>query len=216
MNISAYEKLPLAFYKRDDVVQIARDLLGKILVTHLQGKLTAGRIVETEAYNGRNDKACHAYYKRTPRTEVMYEEGGRAYVYLCYGIHHLFNVVTNEEGLADAVLIRGLEPLEGLDQMFGRRNVLSRKKLTSGPGTLSQALGINRSMSGENLGGSSIWIAQPSDINDNFEIETDVRIGVDYAEEDALLPWRFYIKENDFVSRKKKKTPTESRGLKSS
>ncbi len=198
INTTLYEKLDRSFYENPDVVSVARQLLGKFLVTEVEGVLTVGKIVETEAYCGRNDKACHANNKRTPRTEVMYGVGGHAYVYLCYGIHHLFNVVTHKEGFADAVLIRAIEPVYGLERMRERRNYPSAK-LGSGPGTLSQALGITTNMTGTDLLGSLIWIAPGND--QEFDIETDVRIGVDYAEEDALKPWRFFVKGNDYVSR---------------
>ncbi len=199
INTSVYEKLPRSFYQRGDVVQIAKDLLGKVLVTRVDGHLTAGKIVETEAYCGRGDKACHANGKRTPRTEIMYGDGGTAYVYLCYGIHHLFNVVTNVEGMADAVLIRALEPMQGIDTMNERRN-FTKGKLSSGPGTLSQALGIHVSMSGEDLCDDKIWIMERSE-SETIEILIDTRIGVEYAEEDALKPWRFVIAGNKFVSK---------------
>jgi DNA-3-methyladenine glycosylase len=204
MNIQRYEKLDLTFYNRADVVQIAQDLLGKYLFTRINGVITGGKIVETEAYNGRTDKACHAYHKRTTRNEVMFAQGGCAYVYLCYGVHHLFNVVTNREGLADAILIRGLEPVIGLDVMKERRGKAKLNKISAGPGTLSQALGIRvGAFNGRSLLENDIWIAQ-KEADERFEMETDVRIGVDYAEEDALLPWRFYIKGNPYVSRIKK------------
>ncbi len=200
INTTLHEKLDHSFYLREDVVEVAKDLLGKVLVTSLDGVLTAGKIVETEAYCGRGDKACHANGKRTPRTEVMYQQGGLAYVYLCYGIHHLMNVVTNKEGQADAVLIRALEPLTGLEEMNIRRN--GNKKLASGPGTLCQAMGIKTSMTGEDLLGEKVWISRGLD--EKIAIESDVRIGVDYAEEDALRPWRFLIKRNKYVSKHKK------------
>lgn len=199
INTSVYEKLPRSFYQKPDVVQIAKDLLGKILVTQIEGILTAGKIVETEAYCGRGDKACHANGKRTPRTEIMYAEGGRAYVYLCYGIHHLFNIVTNVEGQADAVLIRALEPIQGLDAMKERRN-FTNAKLTSGPGMLSQAMGIKVNMTGLDLCENEIWVVQNIK-EEAFGILADTRIGVEYAEEDALKPWRFVIAGNKFVSK---------------
>ena len=199
INTSLYEKLPQSFYEREDVVQIARDLLGMLLVTNIQDKLVAGRIVETEAYCGRGDKACHANNKRTPRTEVMYQRGGVAYVYLCYGIHHLMNVVTNKEGLADAVLIRGLEPVHGIAHMMERRKY-TNSKLSAGPGTLTQAMGITTSMNGADLLGDHIWISSPSEMIP-FDTITSTRIGVDYAGDDALLPWRFYVEGNKFVSK---------------
>lgn len=199
INTSLYEKLPQSFYEREDVVQIARDLLGMILVTNIQDKLVAGRIVETEAYCGRGDKACHANNKRTPRTEVMYQRGGVAYVYLCYGIHHLMNVVTNKEGLADAVLIRGLEPVHGISHMMERRNY-THSRLSGGPGTLTQAMGITTSINGADLLGDHIWISSPREVIP-FDTITSTRIGVDYAGDDALLPWRFYVEGNKFVSK---------------
>ena len=207
INTSVYEKLDRSFYLRDDVVQIAKDLLGKVLVTSFGGVITAGKIVETEAYCGRGDKACHANGRRTSRTEVMYGQGGVAYVYLCYGIHHLFNVVTNAEGLADAVLIRALEPMACIDVMKIRRGQ-TKGKLASGPGTLTQAMGIKTSMTQTDLLGDDIWIGV-SKSSDPFQIVADQRIGVDYAQEDALLPWRFTIKDNKFVSKPVKKMNSE-------
>ena len=213
INTSMYEKLPRSFYLRKDVVEIAKNLLGKILVTNMDGVITAGRIVETEAYCGRGDKACHANGRRTPRTEIMYGEGGHAYVYLCYGIHHLFNVVTNVEGFADAVLIRALEPVCGIETMRIRRNH-TKSKLSSGPGTLSQALGIHKKMTGMDLKSDQIWIGKEPDERP-MDVLSDVRIGVDYAEEDALKPWRFIIKDNGYVSKGvKEKSPANHTGLK--
>jgi len=197
-------KLPEEFYQRENVVQIAKELLGKTLHTLVNGEYTAARITEVEAYSGRNDKACHANNGvRTARTEVMYAQGGHAYVYLCYGIHHLFNVVTNTGDKADAVLIRAVEPLEGVDVMLNRRRKAKvDRTLTSGPGTLTQALGINTKLHyGQWLMGDEIWIEDARTLNSK-EIVTSTRIGVDYAEEDALKPWRFYIKDNQWISKK--------------
>ena len=202
INTSLYEKPDRSFYERDDVVQIAKDLLGMVLVSNVGKVVTAGRIVETEAYCGRGDKACHANGKVTPRTEVMYRNGGLAYVYLCYGIHHLMNVVTNRGGQADAVLIRAIEPIEGIDIMRERRNY-TKSRLTSGPGTLTQALGIKTSMTGMDLLGDQLWIAK-SEKPQGFQILTGTRIGVEYAEEDALRPWRFVIEGNKYVSKQVK------------
>lgn len=208
IDFSVYEKLPEAFYLNDDVVSVARQLLGKYLFTNIDGKITVGKIVETEAYNGRNDRACHAFHKKTERNKTMFESGGKAYVYLCYGMHHLFNVVTNVEEQADAVLIRAVEPVYGLEVMQERRGLkIKYQKLTAGPGTLSQALGIKTKWNGTDLTGEEIWIAKGPAAP--FEIETDVRIGVDYAGEDALLPWRFFIQGNSFVSVPKKKSPSD-------
>ncbi|MEM9896126.1 MAG: DNA-3-methyladenine glycosylase [Bacteroidota bacterium] len=200
INNRSYEKVDRAFYQGTDVVKIAKDLLGMVLFSKIDGMLTAGKIVETEAYCGRGDKACHANGKITPRTEVMYREGGVAYVYLCYGIHHLINVVTNARGQADAVLIRALEPITGMNEMKLRRGERA-KKLASGPGTLTQAMGIKVGMTGTDLLGDQIWIGNPLE-RESIDIETDTRIGVEYAEEDALRPWRFLIANNSFVSKK--------------
>lgn len=200
------KKLPLSFYQRKETLQVAKELLGKILVTKWEGVITSGRIVECEAYNGIVDKASHAYgNRRTNRTEIMYAEGGRAYVYLCYGIHHLFNVVTNVKDEPHAILIRGLEPLKGIDLMLERTG---KKQLdhtiSRGPGNVSKALGIDRAHSGISLINSKLFIAE-----DDFEINQEhiaasPRIGVDYAGKDAKLPYRFFIKGNPFVSGKPK------------
>ncbi len=173
----------------------------------MDDQLTSGIITETEAYNGRTDKACHAHLnRRTRRTEIMYHRGGVAYVYLCYGIHHLLNFVTNTEDMADAILIRAIEPIDGLDVMLSRRNKQKvDKTLTSGPGTLSQALGITTNINGIALNGDLLWLEEgPSPVRES-EIITTTRIGVDYAEEDALLPWRFYLDTSAFVSKKVKR-----------
>ncbi|HBX65027.1 MAG: 3-methyladenine DNA glycosylase [Balneola sp.] len=197
------KKLPRSFYSRDDVVQISRELIGKVLCTNVDDVFTSGRIVETEAYDGRNDKACHAHLnKRTKRTEVMYGKPGHAYVYLCYGIHNLFNIVTNQEGLADAILIRAIEPVDGIDAMLKRRN---KEKLDpsvgNGPGIISQALGINRDHYGIDLLGDTIWIEDQGTEVGGDEIQASERIGIDYAEEDAQLPWRFTLKGSKYVSK---------------
>ena len=194
-----------AFYLCDNVVSIARELLGKYVFTQFEGVLTGGKIVETEAYNGRTDKACHAFMKRTKRTEILYNEGGEAYIYLCYGIHHMLNVVTNEKGMADAILIRAIEPTVGIDTMIKRRGGDKKFRLTAGPGSLGQALGIHKDMTGTSLMGNSIWIEEEGNGIPDIEVEVDRRVGVDYAGEDALLPWRFFIKDNRYVSRKKQK-----------
>lgn len=196
-------KLDQSFYERDDVLTISKELLGKFLMTNVNGVVTGGMIVETEAYNGRCDKACHAFpNKRTKRTEIMYEAGGKAYVYLCYGIHYLFNITTNARDKADAVLVRAIEPVEGVDIMLKRRNMQAVKpRLTAGPGVLTQALGISKKQYGADLRGTEIWIEDRNEIIKDEAIVTGPRIGVAYAEEDALLPWRFYIEGNKFVSK---------------
>jgi DNA-3-methyladenine glycosylase len=204
LNQKVLKKLSREFYLRSDVVQIAQDLLGKVLYSNIDGQITAGKIVETEAYCGANDKACHAHRNRyTQRTRVMFEEGGKAYIYLCYGMYHLFNVVTNTQGNADAVLVRAIEPLEGIETMLRRRNFETLKpNLTAGPGVLTKALGITKDFYGEDLLGDTIWIAENQLAKENYEIVATTRIGIAYAEEDAFLPWRFYIKANPWVSKK--------------
>ncbi|MDH5608556.1 MAG: DNA-3-methyladenine glycosylase [Cyclobacteriaceae bacterium] len=194
-----YGKLPRTFYVRSNVVEIAMDLVGKYLFTFNEGQLTGGRITETEAYSGDGDRACHAFRGKTSRNAVMFGEGGHAYVYLCYGMHHLFNVVTNREGCADAVLVRGLEPVAGVQVMSERRGRKPKSKLTAGPATLSQALGIHTGLSGASLESDFLWIA--SGPEKPFELVTDRRVGVDYAGEDALRPWRFFMKGSPWVSR---------------
>lgn len=197
--------LPESFYTRKDVVKIAKELLGKVLVTNFDGILTSGMIVETEAYAGVGDKASHASGgRRTNRTEIMYARGGTAYVYLCYGIHHLFNVVTNVEDVPHAVLIRGLEPLEGIDMMLVRRAKEElTPSLTAGPGALSVAMGIYTNHSGDTLYGPDIWIEDRGIKLSSKDIVTGTRVGVAYAQEDALLPYRFSVKENRYVSKGK-------------
>lgn len=194
------------WYQIQDVTLAAKRLLGKVVVTEFNGLRTSGIIVETEAYNGIYDKACHAFgNRRTPRTEVMYAGGGVAYVYLCYGIHHLFNVVTNRKGVPDAVLIRAIEPLEGIEIMLERRKMPQLKRtLTSGPGVLSSAMGISTCSSGAALSKESgIWIEDHGITYSENELQAGPRIGVAYAEEHALLPWRFSVKKNPWVSSSK-------------
>jgi DNA-3-methyladenine glycosylase len=193
-------KLSNSFYERQDVVKIARELIGKVLVTNVNETLTSGVIVETEAYSD-NERGCHAYNGMTERNKVMFDEGGRAYVYLCYGIHQMMNVVTNEKGKADAVLIRALKPLAGTEDMLQRAKTNSIKRITSGPGKLTKALGIGRELNGQSLKGSDIWI-QDQGINiTKHQIVSSPRIGIDYAGEDALLPWRFSLKDSEWVSK---------------
>ena len=194
-------KLDGSFYQRKDVVRIAKELLGKVLLTNIDEKITGGIIVETEAYSYK-EKGCHAYNNRmTERNKVMFKSGGHAYVYLCYGIHHLFNVVTNVEGKADAVLIRALEPVVGENYILRRMKSDSIKRTTSGPGKLTKALGIDRELNGDHLLNDRVWIEdQRIKILKNSVIASP-RIGIDYAGEDASLLWRFTIKENEWISR---------------
>jgi DNA-3-methyladenine glycosylase len=195
-------KLNEDFYQRDDVVKIARELLGKVLFTRIAGVTTAGIIVETEAYSWR-ERGCHAYgARKTPRNAVMFQKGGFAYVYLCYGIHHLFNVVTNREDTPEAVLVRALEPLKGMDEMKLRRSVLKNElHLTSGPGKLTKALGIGRSFNGKYLLDNEIWIEDSGMKVARKKIVASERVGIDYAGDDARLPWRFSIDGNSWVSK---------------
>jgi len=192
------KKLESDFYLRTNVLQITSELIGKFLVTNIDGQLTSGMIIEAEAYNGVIDKASHAYGgKRTKRNEIIYADGGTSYVYLCYGIHHLFNVVTNKKDTPHAILIRGVVPVDGIDAILERRmqDTVS-KKTASGPGTLSVALGINTSHSGLSLDDNQIWLEDRGIVFKKKDILTSPRIGVDYAGEDAKLPYRFRLNED--------------------
>jgi len=186
-------KITTDFYLRDDVVQIAKELLGKVLFTKFDNKLCGGIITETEAYAGIRDRASHAYNgRRSDRTEIMYYKGGTAYVYLCYGVHSLFNVVTNKRDIPDAVLIRGISPLTGVETML-KRTAKSKvdKDFGVGPGKVSKALGIHYSHTGMDLCGNKIWLEDAGLNASELDIYTGTRIGVDYAGDDALLPYRF-------------------------
>ncbi len=187
--------LPLSFYRRGDVVQIARDLLGKALFTCIDSEITGGIIIETEAYRGPEDKASHAYNnRRTTRTQPMFQAGGIAYVYTCYGIHQLLNVVTNEENIPHAVLIRALFPTHGLETMSHRRGKNSSDpSLAKGPGALAQALKITKEHNGCVFNQDPLWIEETPFSIPRPLIKASPRIGIDYAQEHALLPWRFHI-----------------------
>ncbi len=186
-------KLRQDFYTRDDVVGISRELLGKVLCTRLGRKLTQAIITETEAYAGVTDKASHAYGdRRTPRTAPIFGPGGHAYVYLCYGIHHLFNVVTGAKDVPHAILIRAAWPLAGTKTMLARRRKTSvDRKLMAGPGTTAEALGITTALTGISLQGNKVWIEDHGALVDSKSITAGPRVGVDYAAEDALLHYRF-------------------------
>ncbi|MFI5131875.1 MAG: DNA-3-methyladenine glycosylase, partial [Chitinophagales bacterium] len=192
------EKLPLEFYRRNNVLQIAKDLLGKVLVTKWNKVVTSARIVETEAYAGVMDRASHAFgARRTKRNEIMYAHGGHAYVYLCYGIHHLFNVVTNVHEEPHAILVRAGEPLEGVKEMLKRTGKEKLdNSLTRGPGNFSKALGIYTIHSGMSLLGNKMFVADDGFRYPKKEIAASPRIGVDYAGEHALWDYRFYVKGN--------------------
>jgi DNA-3-methyladenine glycosylase len=198
--------LPSSFYLSEDVLHQSQTLLGKFLVTKINGIQTAGMITETEAYRGQDDKASHAYNNRhTKRTATMFREGGCAYVYLCYGIHHLFNVVTGPEGVANAILIRAVEPFENIDVIKQRRGIDKLKpQLTAGPGVMSMAMGISTVLDGESLltREGQIWIEDRGVALEAKDIQPTTRVGVDYAQECARWPWRFYIKDSVWISKK--------------
>ena len=196
------KKLTKDFYTRPDVTLIARELLGKVLVTNIGKKITSGIIVETEAYRS-DDRACHAFMKKkTKRNSVMFEAGGIAYVFMNYGIHFLFNVVTNVKDEPDAVLVRALQPLTGLEEMMNRRLKQDEKRITSGPGALSKALGIDLALNGTDLTGNKCWIEENDSLNlGNFKVVKARRIGIDYAGEHAMYPWRYYVRNNPWVSK---------------
>lgn len=200
------KRLPKSFYQRTDVVQISRELIGKKLVSNFNRQRTSGIIVETEAYLGEIDRASHAFgRRRTARTEVMFGEGGLAYVYLCYGIHYLFNVVVSPAGLPHAILIRALEPVEGIAEMLKRcKKTQLDYTLTSGPGNLTRALGITTQQTGDSLiRNSPVWIEETNVAVDESNIVSGTRVGVAYAKEDAFLPYRFTLKDNPFISKGK-------------
>jgi len=191
-------RLGMSYYLKDDVVFLAKDLIGKVLHSNINGIECAGLISETEAYAGVYDKASHAYGgRKTSRTEVMYREGGIAYIYLIYGIHHLFNIVSNVSNVPHAILLRGIVPMSGktlMEERLGKQ--IKSYKQTNGPGKAAKCMGLEISMTGETLLGDRIWIEDKGINLTNADIETSARIGIDYAGEDAQLPYRFFIKED--------------------
>ncbi|QTE38694.1 DNA-3-methyladenine glycosylase [Mucilaginibacter gossypii] len=199
-------KIPESYYLGNDVVSISKDLLGKYLFTCIDGITTGGYIVETEAYNGVIDKASHAFGNRfTPRTKTMFMQGGIAYVYLCYGIHEMFNIVTSSDGHPQAILIRAIQPTEGIEAMQVRRNMpVLKPTITAGPGSVARALGISRNINAFSLQGDTIWLEDRGLHFPDDQIKAGPRIGVAYAAEDALLPYRFYVKGNIYVSKPNK------------
>ena len=196
-------KLDLQFYQSNNILDIGKFLLGKILYTNISNKITSGMIVEVEAYLGATDKACHSYNnKKTKRTELMFETGGVSYVYLCYGIHSLFNIVVGEKDNPCAILIRAIEPIDGINIMFERRNFNKlTNQLTNGPGKLTQSLGITDKVNKKSLISNLIWVEDHNIKILKKDILSSPRIGVDYAGKDAKLPYRFYIKNNQWVSK---------------
>lgn len=200
------KKISLSFYSRKDVVQIAKELIGKIVVTNIDGNITSGKIVETEAYIAIIDRASHSFgNRRTTRNEHMYSKPGTAYVYICYGIHQMLNIVTNDKGIPDAILIRAIEPLEGIDIMLKRTGKKELDKtLTRGPGNVGKALGIFKHHSGLHLLDDSMYLTDSKEKITDSQIGVSARIGVEGAGADALLPYRFYLKGNKYVSGKNK------------
>ena len=204
MSYSSSPKLPREFYTRPNVLHVARDLLGKLLVVPMRnGKRVSGRIVEVEAYRGPEDRAAHSYGgRRTKRTEPMYGIGGTAYVFFVYGMYYQFNVVTNVVDAPHAILVRAVEPIEGIELMRKRRGNQPDDNLTNGPGKLSIALGIDRRLDGADLLGNKVWLEAGEKIA-RSRIASGARIGIDYAAEWIDKPWRFWIKDNPFVSRRR-------------
>ena len=203
MSRKKARKLPREFYARQNVLTVARELLGKLLVVPANnGSRVSGMIVETEAYRGPEDRASHAYGgRRTKRTETMYQLGGTVYVYFVYGMYYQFNVVTNIRDTPHAVLVRALQPVEGIENMRDRRQTHSDRNLTSGPGKLCIAMGIDRKLDREDLLGERVWIEEGEKIP-RTRIATGPRVGIDYAEEWIEKPWRFWLKDNPFVSKR--------------
>jgi len=197
------KKLSIDFYQRDEVITIATELLGKDLYSMIDGQLSGGTIIETEAYCGPADRGSHAYNDRkTPRNEMMYRSGGLVYMYICYGIHDMLNIVTGDEGSSHAILIRAIEPHTGIDIMRVRRNIFNKdQRLCQGPGALTKALGLNKTHNGFDLQGDIIWISDCENSFLNDQIIASARIGMNFEGPYKLMPWRFYIKGNPYVSR---------------
>lgn len=195
-------KLPLAYYLSDDVPTLAKSLLGKYLITNINGVVTGGMITETEAYEGVTDRASHAFGGlRSKRTEVMYASGGHSYVYLCYGIHFLFNIVTGPKNMPHAVLIRGIYPMTGVQEMMIRTGKYKLGYLlTNGPGKLSKALGITLQQNGVLLNGQQVWIEDRGTHCKPADITAGERVGVEYAGKDALLPYRFKLDYQNYIA----------------
>jgi DNA-3-methyladenine glycosylase len=200
--VGANRKLPREFYTRSNVLTVARQLLGKLLVVPVRnGKRVSGKIVEVEAYRGPEDRAAHSYGgRRTRRTETMYGIGGTAYVFFVYGMYNQFNVVSGPAETPHAILIRALEPVEGLGLMRKRRHRQPDHNLTNGPGKLCIAMGIDRTLDNADLTGERVWIEDAAKLPPRL-IASGPRIGIDYAEEWVDKPWRFWIRGNSFVSR---------------
>jgi len=200
---SAQKTLPLAFYQRPDVLTIARELLGKHVFTRLAGELTGGRIVETEAYRHEGDPSITLHLQRKAKqAQALYQPGGHAYLYTVYRVHTLFNLTVNDAAHPDAVLIRAIEPLEGIDTMLRRRGLAKvARNLTAGPGVLSQALGLTPALNGELLTGPTIWLEDAGEIITDDNVLASSRVGLEYAGDEAVaLPWRFRVKDSKWTS----------------
>jgi DNA-3-methyladenine glycosylase len=197
------KKLPRDFYLQPDTLQLAQNLLGKLIVVPTEtGKRVSGMIVETEAYLGEIDKAAHSYKnRRTARNEITYALGGHSYVFFIYGMYFQFNVVCGLENIPHVCLIRAVEPMEGIEIIRARRGKMKEQNLTSGPGKFCIAFGIDRSFNGSDLLGDKIWLEDFKTFSGE-EISNGKRIGIDYAEEFAEKPWRFWLTGNRFISRK--------------
>lgn len=200
-------KLPREFYFRPNVLTVSRDLLGKLLVVPgPNGERVSGKIVEVEAYRGPEDRASHAYGgRRTNRTETMYGAGGIAYVYFVYGMYYQFNVVSGIEDVPHAILVRALEPVEGIEVMRARRRGHLDRNLTNGPGKLCIAMGIDRQVNAADLLGDRVWLEEFETVSPR-RIARGPRIGIDYAQEWIDKPFRFWIRDNQFVSGATKST----------
>lgn len=196
-------KLPISFYQRNNAVLVARELIGKHVYTRINGTVTGGVIVETEAYQGPEDRGSHAFNNRkTPRNEIMYQAGGVAYMYICYGIHDMLNVVTGSNGVSHAVLIRAVEPRIGIDIMRERRQVIDEdSRLCRGPGSLAKALGLAKEHNGINLLGDTVWIEDQNEVIRQEDIVATARVGMNFDGPFKCIPWRFYLKGNRNVSR---------------
>ncbi len=206
-------KISLSYYQSDDVVGLAKDLLGKFLFSNIDNKVCGGIITETEAYAGIGDKASHAYNNRkTKRTSVMYNKGGCSYVYFTYGMHHLFNIVVSSKGIPNAILIRSIFATHGLSTIMQRRNryYISDKNLCNGPAKLCSALGITLRENNILLNGNRVWLEERGVVIDEEDISTGSRVGVAYADEDALLPYRFMLNNTDTLLKYRSKKITSS------
>ncbi|MET4083863.1 DNA-3-methyladenine glycosylase [Pedobacter sp. UYP30] len=196
-------KLNDTFYKRDDTVEMAKELIGKFVYTNIDGEITGGMIVETEAYLGATDSGCHSFNnKKTPKNATMFNNGGVAYMYICYGIHDMLNIVAGAEGTAEAILIRAIEPTEGIDLMQIRRGNVLLNRLAKGPGSLAKALGLNKTFDNISLLGDVLWIEDEAIKIVESDIVASPRIGLGCPEPYFSIPWRFFLKGNKFVSGK--------------